>query len=124
MKVLISIKPQYVEKILSGEKRYEYRRVLFKKEVSTVIVYASSPVKRIIGEFEIADILEESPAILWEKTGDYSGVSREEFFKYFSGKSKGFAIKIGKITVYPEAVDPYSGNTKFFPPQSFRYVEE
>ena len=31
MKVLLSIKPEFVEKIFSGEKRFEYRKFAFKK---------------------------------------------------------------------------------------------
>lgn len=31
MKILLSIKPQYVEKIISGEKRYEFRKKEFKR---------------------------------------------------------------------------------------------
>lgn len=31
MKILLSIKPRFVEKIISGEKLYEYRKVVFKE---------------------------------------------------------------------------------------------
>ena len=52
MKVLLSIKPEYASKILDGTKRYEYRRAIFKRtEVTTVVVYASDPVRKVIGEF-------------------------------------------------------------------------
>jgi len=54
MKVLLSIKPKYAEMILSGEKKYEFRRAIFKKPgISKVVIYASSPVSKVIGEFEI-----------------------------------------------------------------------
>lgn len=33
MEVLLAIKPEFVEKIFSGEKKYEFRKVVFKKEV-------------------------------------------------------------------------------------------
>ena len=33
MNLIISIKPQFVEKILSGEKKYEFRRRIYRKEV-------------------------------------------------------------------------------------------
>ena len=53
MKVLLSIKPEFADKIFNGTKKYEYRRSIFKKkEVKTVVVYASSPIQKIIGEFE------------------------------------------------------------------------
>lgn len=58
MKVILSIKPQFAEKIFDGSKKYEFRRTLFKnKKVKIVIVYASAPISKIIGEFEIDEIL-------------------------------------------------------------------
>ena len=40
MNVILSIKPEFVEKIFSGEKQYEYRKILFKQKVDTVYIYA------------------------------------------------------------------------------------
>ena len=56
MKVLLSIKPEFVEKIFAGTKKYEFRKSLFKKSgVKYVVIYASAPIKRVVGEFEIDD---------------------------------------------------------------------
>jgi predicted transcriptional regulator len=57
MKVLLSVKPEFANKIFSGVKKYEYRRAIFKNNVNRVIVYASSPVQKLIGEFEIESII-------------------------------------------------------------------
>ena len=43
MKIILSIKPQYCEEIFAGEKRFEYRRKIFKQSVDSVLVYATSP---------------------------------------------------------------------------------
>lgn len=43
MRVLLSIKPEFVKKIISGEKKYEFRRKIFKRDVKIVIIYASYP---------------------------------------------------------------------------------
>jgi len=32
MNVLLSMKPRYVEKVLSGEKKYEFRKRIWKKK--------------------------------------------------------------------------------------------
>ena len=48
--ILLSIKPEYVEKILKGEKRYEFRRKLCQKEVDKIYIYETSPVKKVVGE--------------------------------------------------------------------------
>jgi predicted transcriptional regulator len=74
MKVLLSIKPEYANKIFDGSKKFEFRRTIFKESsVKTIVVYASSPVKRIIGEFEIENILLEDLDILWKKTKKFAG---------------------------------------------------
>ena len=57
MNVILSIKPEFVEKIFSGEKQYEYRKILFKQKVDTIYIYASRPVSKIVGEFKIDDIV-------------------------------------------------------------------
>jgi len=120
MKVLLSIKPEFVDKIIKGEKRFEYRRKIFKKDVESIIIYASSPWKKIIGEFFIEEILADDPDILWSKTFRFSGVEKEFFMDYFKGSGIGYAIKIGKLELYKEPYDITElVNT---PPQSYAYI--
>jgi len=124
MKVLLSIKPEFAEKIFNGTKKFEFRRTVFKnQEVKTVIVYASSPVQRVIGEFEIDTILDENLVSLWEKTKDFSGISRNFFFEYFNNKERGYAIKIKKTKRYPKELS-IKDDFNATPPQSFMYLEE
>ena len=53
MKVILSIKPEFANKIFNGTKKFEFRRTLFKKkEVKKIVVYASAPISKVIGEFE------------------------------------------------------------------------
>ena len=122
MKVLLSIKPEFAFKIFNGSKGYEYRRAIFKnQEVSKVIVYASNPIKQIIGEFEIEDILHEEPQSLWVKTKHHAGISEKRFFDYFTNKSKGYAIKVKAARVYNDPL-PLSSFMISSPPQSYMYL--
>jgi predicted transcriptional regulator len=122
MKVLLSIKPEFTARIFDGSKRYEYRRVIHKDRTAKIaIVYASSHVRKVIGEFEIEDILDEELLVLWSKTEKYAGIDKQRFFAYFKNKSRGYAIKIGKTTLYCPPLSLSSlGIPK--PPQSFRYL--
>ena len=121
MKVLLSIKPEYTDRIFSGEKKYEFRRTIFKnQEVTHVIVYASSPVRKVIGEFEILDIIHDDVRALWEKTRSHAGISEKKFFDYFSDKSKGYAIQIGKTEKYQHSIS-LEEEYGMIPPQSFAY---
>lgn len=122
MKVLLSIKPEFAFKIFEGTKEYEFRKVIFKRpNIKTVVVYASSPVQRVIGEFEIDTILKETPEKIWEKTKSKSGISEEFFYDYFYNREVAYAIKIKKVTQYKES---FNLRDKFdvLPPQSFAYL--
>ena len=83
MNVILSIKPEFVEKIFSGEKQYEYRKILFKQKVDTVYIYASRPISKIVGEFKIDEILCDTPENIWKETKRQSGVTRNFFDKYY-----------------------------------------
>lgn len=122
MKVLLSIKPEFAFKIFEGTKKYEFRKSIFKRTgIKKVIVYASSPVQQIIGEFEIADILCEETELLWDMTQQFSGISKEFYDQYFTNKDKAFAIQVGKVKKYdkPKSLLDYD---IYYAPQSFAYL--
>lgn len=122
MKVILSIKPEFAFKIFDGKKKYEYRRAIFKnREIKKIIVYASSPVKKVIGEFEIDHIINKDIEELWEKTRDHSGISSNYYYEYFKDKEYGYAIAVKKTRRYKQPLnlfDAFGVN----PPQSFAYV--
>ncbi len=122
MNVILSIKPEFVEKIFSGEKQYEYRKILFKQKVDTIYIYASRPVSKIVGEFKIDDIVYDTPENIWELTKLQSGVTKKFFDKYYKGKDKAVALKIKDCKEYEEEVNPESLVPDFRVPQSFIYV--
>ena len=67
MKILLSIKPEFANKIFNGSKKFEFRRLVFKnKSVNTVVVYASAPVSKVIGEFDIEQVLKLELSELWD----------------------------------------------------------
>lgn len=123
MRVILSIKPEYAEKIFDGTKKYEFRRIVFKDpSVKTIVVYASWPVQKVIGEFEIESILNFELQALWDKTKEFAGITEKFFFDYFNNKDKGYAIKVMKTTRYKKALcikEDFHAN----PPQSFVYLE-
>jgi len=124
MRVLLSIKPEYAFKIFEGKKKFEFRKIIFKNpNVKTVIVYASSPVQRVIGEFEIDDILTSSPDEIWKITQKYSGISKQFFYDYFADREIAHAIKIKEVTRYDEPLS-LKENYKVSPPQSYLYLKE
>ncbi len=124
MKIILSIKPEFANKIFEGEKKFEFRRSIFKnKNVSKVIVYASSPVSKVIGEFEIGEILFKDLNTLWKETKEYSGITEDYFYEYFVGKENGFALQVRRAKRYKRELCIKEAFGKL-PPQSFAYYEE
>jgi len=125
MNVLLSIKPKYVNEIVNGNKRYEFRKSVFRKRnnVDRAYIYAASPVKRIVGAFTIKTIMEEHPNELWKKCKKFSGISAVEFFDYFRDQDKGYATRIRALELF-DPIDPRDTTPNFSPPQSFCYADE
>jgi predicted transcriptional regulator len=123
MDVLLPIKPVFADRIFAGTKGFEFRRAIFKRsDVHRVIVYASSPVQMLTGEFVIGRILTENPRRLWERTRSRAGVSREFFFEYFGNRAVGHAITVISPILYDTPIDPHSVINGFHAPQSFMYL--
>ena len=118
---LLSIKPVYAEAIFAGKKRFEFRRNIFRENIQVVIVYMSSPVMQVVGEFSVDGIITDDVADLWDRTERHAGINRQAFMDYFNGKDKGHAIKIGKVRRYEEPRDLHA-TYGVRPPQSFLYL--
>ncbi|MDK1717052.1 ASCH domain-containing protein [Dellaglioa algida] len=126
MRVLLSIKPEFVEEIISGRKKFEYRKKIFKRtDVSSVVVYATKPYGKVVGEFSIGNIIQDEPSKIWNKTKKYSGITEEFFNEYFNGRELGFAIQIKKFIEYkdPLELSNFNENIKSAP-QTFCYIKE
>lgn len=123
MKIILSIKPKYVNAIFSGDKLYEYRKNIFREDVDTVIMYASSPICMVVGEFSVEDVLSGTPESLWSRTRFHSGIDKSFFDEYFNNKEKAYAIKISRVKRYtsPRKLSSICPNSR--PPQSFMYYK-
>lgn len=120
-RALLSIKPPFAAAILRGEKRFEFRRSVFSRKVDIVLMYVSSPVKRVVAEFDVADIITESLPQLWEETRRFAGIDEAYFYSYFRGISHGHAIAIGNVRQYDAPFSPLA-ELGLRAPQSFAYV--
>lgn len=125
MKILLSIKPEFVEQIFKGKKKFEYRKSIFaNQEVSSVVIYSTMPVGRIVGEFSISQVLMDTPEQIWRNTKQKSGITKTFYDMYFENRNKAYALEIGELTQYKTPINPYELIDGFVPPQSFRYLNE
>ena len=121
-KIIISINPEHVNNIINGTKKYEYRTKAAKKDVNKLIIYETMPVKMVVAEAEIVEVLALDPNALWEETKDYSGITKKFFYEYFKNRKIAYAYKLGKIKVYEEPKSLNEFGLKMAP-QSFAYAK-
>lgn len=115
--VLMSIHPQYCEAILAGEKTVELRRRRPSFTTGTrVLIYSTSPERRLHGAFNVGGVIEGEPSSLWEAIKHRAGVDRETFNAYFAGCDAAYAIEVENPRRIPPAVLPIR------PPQSYQFL--
>ncbi|MBD2537778.1 ASCH domain-containing protein [Coleofasciculus sp. FACHB-SPT36] len=126
--LLLSIRPEYANKIFDGTKKVELRRVrprLSKGDL--VIVYVSSPKKAVLGSFTVDKIIEEPILELWNQVWNKAGITLAEFDSYYEGASVGFGILLKKPNRFEIPVSLERLREKwidFRPPQSYHYLTD
>ena len=120
--VFLPIKPRYAIAIKNRDKKVEFRKAKFKnRETDYCIVYASSPLKKVIGYFRFREIDEGKPSNIWKKYNKIGAIDKKHFYEYFGNRDKAYAIKIEEF--FPtETIDPKERIKGFSIPQSFRYL--
>jgi len=123
---LISVHPNYAQKIVEGEKRVEFRRCWAAHPVSEVVIYATSPVQRFVAVARVKKVTVASPTRLWELAQSIGGgISREKLFAYLAGKKEAVAIELTGVQPIGKIFSPKEVfGSKFRPPQSFCYLHE
>ena len=121
--ILLPIRPEYVDRILAGEKKYEFRKRRPKKDIQKIVIYATSPVMRIVGEVTVLGLIEDSPSKIWRKTKNGAGISHAKFRGYFAGCRIAYAFHLGEACWFetPISLLDFGIST---PPQSFIYIEK
>lgn len=119
--LLLSIKPEYVERILQGTKRFEYRKRLAQEPVDAIYIYSTTPVMKVVGMVKVLGHLEMSPSALWEKTKAQAGISRAKYREYFRNCKKAYAYQLGDVLIFdtPRDLSDFGISTA---PQSFVYI--
>jgi predicted transcriptional regulator len=121
---LLSIRPQYAEQILAGRKRVEFRRRPLPREVSRVVIYATAPVARIVGAFEIEAIDSTTPREAWQHYHQVGGIGQEAFDSYYEGTDTAHVIRIGDVEIAQAPFALSEIDESLRPPQSFMYLRD
>ena len=120
-KILVSIHPEHVKNIINGTKKFEYRTKAAKSDVKKIIIYETAPIKKVVAEAEIIEVLRMKPENLWEETKKQSGITKSFFDSYFENRDVAYAYRLGKVKVYKESKTLEEFGLRCAP-QSFAYV--
>ena len=121
LRMLLSIKPEYVNKIVSGTKKYEFRKFHCREGIYTMVIYATAPVKKVVGEVALLDIIEGDVEYVWRKTKSFGGILEKDYMTYYQGRKVAIAYKLGKVTLYDEPMELKDLGLEYVP-QSFAYI--
>lgn len=123
---LISLEERFAEGILNGNKVVELRRRPMRLAVGTTIwMYVKVPVGKVVGSAQVQSVHALAPSTLWRKYGGVSGLTRPEFFEYYSGVVRGFVLVLGNPARLQSPLPLKrlrSLNDGFQPPQFFAYL--
>lgn len=125
--LLVSVKPEFANKIIIKEKTIELRKTKPNVKVGDyIIIYASSPIKSILGFGVIKQVIVSTPQIIWENKSSYLGIDKQSFDQYFKDKQRAIGIEIESII----QVKPFTLKDlrllefNFHPPQIYKYISK
>ena len=120
--ILLSIKPEYTNRILEGSKKFEFRRSIAKRKVDRILIYSTAPEMKVVAMVEVLGVEQDSPKNLWQKTHANAGISRPKFMNYFANRSVAYAYTLGALQKFdkPKTLAEFGITAA---PQSFVYVE-
>ena len=125
--MILSLRPRFADAILSGAKTVELRRTEPRIRVPTrALVYASTPVRALLGTCVVTSVESGDLGALWQAHGAGSGLDHGEFLRYFEGVGAGSALSLASPRRFSRPiplVELRSRPTGFRPPQSFSYVD-
>lgn len=120
---LISIHPKHVAKILSGDKRLEFRRRWAAQPVDRILIYSTAPIGQLVAVAKIRQTIIDSPSKLWmvaQKAG--GGLTRRELLDYLDGAKSAVGLELSSVRKLGAGIAPSAIFRSFHAPQSFRYL--
>lgn len=120
---LLPIHSPYAERIYASSKRFEYRKITPKEEISYLVLYETSPKKEITGIAKVDKVLSDNPKSLYQQTRDFAGIEKTSYFGYFSGRDTAVAYFLSgaKRFAKPLHLDELGVENA---PQSFCYLDD
>ena len=125
---LLSLKPQYVDLILAGEKTVELRNRIVRMEPGTVIwIYATRPVGGIVALAELDSVVHDTPAEIWIRFEREMCIDRSHFDSYINNRESVSALILSSVRKLKQSVTLdwiRRSVSNFQPPQFYSRLSE
>ena len=126
--LFVSIKPEYAKKIINGEKTIELRKSRPSvKAGDYILIYATLPIKALMGFGKITRVIECSPEDMWINYSGALGIDKTSFDLYYANSLRAIGIEISSICKFNINISLSSIRSlypNFSPPQTFRYLSK
>lgn len=119
---LLSIHPEFADQIFDGSKTIELRRINLPADLKHVVVYVTSPVMKVVGFFDVEDIVRDTPLKIWDMYGAAAGIDEQRYFQYFESRETAVGIRIQQTHPLPKPRKLSCLSRKLTPPQSIQYL--
>ena len=123
-RLLLSIQPKNAERILDRKKKVEIRKRFARKwKGHKVSLYSSRPIRSLVGEALIEEVVSGAPNDIWERFNVCIGCNKNEYDEYTNSAKEVYAIVLEDIKPYqiPIPISQVSHilNKDLKPPQSY-----
>ena len=126
--LIVSIKPEFAEKIFNGTKSIELRKstpnVL---PGDAVIIYCTDPIKAVLGICIIKEILKLKPSVMWKNHNCLLGIDQKRYKTYYENSDVAIGIVLTSICKLEKNISLSTIKEMFpmfQPPQTFRYYKK
>ncbi len=121
--LVMSIKPEFADRIFGGTKDVELRRV--RPSVTpgdVVLVYASSPISALVGAFVVDGLVFAGVRELWKRHSARFGIHEPAYYSYFAGARTAYGLEIGaRVRFSALGLEDLRRSARFSPPQSYSF---
>ena len=128
MEIILSIKPRYMEKILSGEKTVEIRSRKMNISPNTKIwLYSTTPDKSIVGYVSVIDYVYGNREEIWTNYRTATAINEDEYIHYTKNQEKVSAIIFGEVQELEEKISLTTLRSHFKgfqPPQFYKIINK
>jgi predicted transcriptional regulator len=120
---LFSIHPGYAQAILDGTKQVEFRKTAPAPDIKIALIYATAPVMKVVGYFEISEVVRATPRALWGRFGAVGGIGKADYDTYYGDAAQACGLAVARAQALTEPVPLSALRPDLRAPQSFQYLD-